>query len=82
VTGSIDSLTPDPMPADACGWLLDGVRRCGRKPVVAKASPEYMKVEQPLLCADHRDALPAEAEVPVVEDGEPTTVTVPVHEAL
>jgi hypothetical protein len=49
---------PDPMPTDACGWILDdGRRRCGKQPEV-RLTEEYATGERMLLCAEHRKLVP------------------------
>lgn len=49
---------PDPMPANACGVVVDGIHRCGKTPTVARLSEQYAVGERALLCADHRAQIP------------------------
>jgi hypothetical protein len=65
-----------PLPADACGQLLDlgtpHPRRCGVRPVVGRLTERYAVGERPSLCAEHRAQYPATIEydgetIPAVE---------------
>jgi hypothetical protein len=65
---------PDPLPANACGVVVDGVHRCGQTPVVARLTEQYAAGERTLLCAQHRAQYPETVAVPGGEDGEPVTI--------